>query len=158
MQLPVEAKLKEKGIVYRLIPLTANAYTVADVVKFAQSNIDPNEICKTIVLCGKKSGAQQAVFLRGTDKLDFGKLKRLFGEEMAIATAEQVKESAGVEPGAVCPFLLTVPLSVDQRVLELDRVNCGSGHHLFGLEFQRADLARGADYTAIDASKTQLST
>lgn len=154
MSLAVEVLLKEKGIPYRLIPLTQAAYTVDDVVRFAQSKISPGEICKTIVLRGKKSGSKLAVFLQGADKLDFGKLKRLLGEEVAIATPEQVKEVAGVEPGAVCPFLLNVPLYVDERVLRLTRVNCGSGDHLHGLEFQVEDLAKGTHYIAIDAAKS----
>ncbi|MDP2630173.1 MAG: YbaK/EbsC family protein [Candidatus Uhrbacteria bacterium] len=153
MNLPIEKILKEKGVAYRLIPLSQEAYTVNDVIRYSRENIDPDDVCKTIILRSRKSDRRIAVFLRGNDKLDFSKLKKILGEEMAIADREQVKEVSGVEPGAVCPFLLSCPLFVDNNVVALKRINCGSGQHLFGLEFEREDLAKGAQYELVDLSK-----
>lgn len=154
MSLAVEKILKEKGIWHQVIALSDKAFTVDDVVKFSKRDINPDEICKTIILRGKKSGNKLAVFLRGNDRLDFSKVKKLCGEEMAIASAEEVKEASGVEPGAVCPFLLSVPLYVDSGVQALNNINCGSGDHLYGLEFKFKDMDKVVSYKIEDLAKS----
>lgn len=153
MELPVEKILKGKDVEYRLVRLSQKAYTVEDVVKYSNGEVEPAEICKTIILTGKKTGKKVAAFLCGGDRLDFSKVKKLFGEEMKIASNGEVKEAAGVEIGAVCPFLLKVPLYVDNKVMGLEKVNCGSGDHLYGLEFMIGDLAKVINYEKVDLAK-----
>lgn len=153
MELEVEKILKEKNIEYRLIKLTQNAYTVEDVVKYSESAVAPDEICKTIIVRGKKTGDKKAILLRGNDKVNFSGIKKLFGEEMTVADPEQVKEATGVEPGAVCPLLLKVPLLVDRKVFDLEKINCGSGDHLYGLEFGTKDLTKCVEFKIEDLSK-----
>lgn len=138
----VEEVLKKKNVDFRLIELSQNAFTVDDVVNYSNGDVDPAEICKTIILRGKKSGDLKAIFVRGDDRIDFAKAKTIFGEAMEIADREGVLAAASVEPGAVCPFLLNVPLSVDKRVFSLEKINCGSGHHLYGLEFPASGLGK----------------
>jgi prolyl-tRNA editing enzyme YbaK/EbsC (Cys-tRNA(Pro) deacylase) len=60
----------------------------------------------------------------------------------------------GVEPGAVCPILLRVPLLVDRRALTKEMINFGSGHHLYGLEIDPRDLERLVEYRLVDIAKT----
>ncbi|MCX6784356.1 MAG: YbaK/EbsC family protein [Candidatus Komeilibacteria bacterium] len=153
MELPVEKILKDRDITYRLVPLTDKAFTVADVMRLADGLVKAEEVGKTIIIRGKKTGQKVAVLLRGNDKLDFGAVKRLFGEEMSIASPEQVQEASGVEPGAVCPFLLTVPLYVDCRIFDLENLHCGSGDHLVGLEFAAKDLNKAVDYQVVELAK-----
>ncbi len=153
MTLKVEDVLRGKGIDFRLIKLSQVAFTVDDVAKYSQGDINIEETCKTIVLSGKKTKQKIAVLLRGRDKVNFSAAKKLIGEEMNIANAEEVKEVAGVDPGAVCPFMLSVPLFVDKHVLALKKINCGSGDHLHGLEFETADLARAVQYREAALSK-----
>ncbi|MBI4134531.1 MAG: YbaK/EbsC family protein [Candidatus Sungbacteria bacterium] len=149
----IEEVLTQKNIPHRLIELRQEAFTVDDVVNFSKGDINPSEICKTIILKGKKSGKRYAILLRGSDRLNFSAAKQLLGEEMRIGDAGDVKEVTGVEPGAVCPFLLDVPLFVDKRVLELENINCGSGEHLYGLEFVPEDLGKGVSYQVGDFAK-----
>lgn len=158
MELPVEKILKEKGVKYRLIPLSESAYTVEDVLSYSDGNVNPDQICKTIILRGKKTGKKVAILLRGNDKVNFSAAKKIFGEEMAIASSEEVKEAANVEPGAVCPFMLNVDLKIDKKVMELETINCGSGHHLYGLEFKLRDLTRTVDYEIVDVAKDNVTT
>jgi len=154
MGLKVEELLSEKGIPYRLIKLIQKAYTVSDVVRYSEGDVNPEEICKTIIIKGKKSGKKIGILLRGVDKIDFTKAKKLFGEEITVASPEEVQEVAGVDPGAVCPFLLTVPLFVDGAVLKLPEINCGSGDHLYGLEFETKDLVNALSYEVESFAKT----
>lgn len=129
MKLKVEELLDSKGIKYRLIKLSDVAYTVDDVINNSDGTINPKEICKTIIIVGKKTGKK-------------------------IASPEIVKEASGVEPGAVCPFLLSVPLFIDTEVVDLKTVNCGSGDHLYGIEFKLKDLISNTDHQITDLSKT----
>ena len=154
MEQDIEKLLEGKHIEYQLIKLTENAYTVDDVMRYSEGKVNADEICKTIILRGKKTGKKLAILLRGNDRVDFSAAKKLFGEEMTVANQEEVREAAGVEPGAVCPFLLKVPLFVDRKVLDLKRINCGSGDHLCGLEFETKDLAKGVNYDTVDLSRT----
>lgn len=156
MELQVEKLLKEKKVEYRLIKLSQNAYTVDDVVKYSKGDINPIEICKTIILRGNKTGKKTAILLRGNDRVNFSEVKKIFGEEVTVANEGQVREAAGVEPGAVCPFLLNVTLLVDRRVMDLERINCGSGNHLYGLEFKSKDLTKVVDYKIVDLAKIIL--
>jgi hypothetical protein len=46
--------LDSKGVKYQLIELTNKAITIKEVIKFSKDEINPNEICKTIILNSKK--------------------------------------------------------------------------------------------------------
>jgi prolyl-tRNA editing enzyme YbaK/EbsC (Cys-tRNA(Pro) deacylase) len=153
MELPVEKLLKERGIGYKLIRLSQKARTVDDVAKDPEGGVKIDEICKTIILRGKKSEKNIAILLRGTDRINLAGTEKILGEKAALANKEQVKEASGVEPGAVCPFLLNVELFVDRRVMEIKKMNCGSGDHLYGLEIETKDLARAADYKTANLAK-----
>ena len=77
------------------------------------------------------------------------------GKSAEIATFEDVKAATGVEPGAVCPILLRVPLLVDRRVRAKERINFGSGHHLYGLEIDSRDLERLVEYRLVDIAEAR---
>ncbi len=151
---PIEKFLKEKNIPYKLIQLEQVAYTVDEVIAYAKGDIRPEEICKTIILKGKKTGQKAAVLLLGNERIDFSKAKKVFNEEMCVADREEVKIVSGVDAGAVCPFLLTIPLFVDEKALALEKINCGSGNHLYGLEFKTVDFSHGVSYKVISIGKS----
>lgn len=153
MPLLIETTLKEKNIPYRLIAMTHAAISVADLVNMSKGDVPVNEICKTVIVKGKKMGKLYGVLVQGMDKIGFPKLKKVLGEEMTMGDFADVKAAAGVEPGAVCPFLLSVPLLVDLKVEGMERMNCGSGDHLFGLEFNQKDLKKVVEYTVGDFAK-----
>jgi len=144
-------KLDELGLEYRLIRLRDRAVTVQDVIDYAEGDLDPSEICKTIIV-GDGRGARYAVFLRGGDRIDFNKLRPVLGK-VRVASRGDVLEATGVEPGAVCPITISIPVYLDMRVLGLERVNFGSGDHLYGIELRTEDLARAMSYTALDLSE-----
>ncbi len=149
----IEKKLQEKGVPFRLIKLSQVAVSTEDVIKFSNGEVVVNEICKTVIVKGKKTGKIYGVFVQGADKMSFSKLKKVLGEEMTMGDVSDVKNVAGVEPGAVCPFLLSVPLLVDTKIEGMERINCGSGDHMFGLEFNQTDLNKGVEYTIGDFVK-----
>ena len=50
---------------------------------------------------------------------------------------------------------LRVPLLVDRRVLAKERINFGSGHHLYGVEIDSRDLGRLVEYRLVDIAEVQ---
>lgn len=147
MVLRVEEILDGAGVEYRVMELTDRAVSVDDVVRLSKGEINSGEICKTIIV--KSKTGFTALFLRGSDRVSFKKLKGVMGKAR-IASSEDVMEVTGVMPGAVCPLLVPVPVIVDWKLLALERVNFGSGDHLFGVEMKSVDLYRVLDYTVAD--------
>jgi prolyl-tRNA editing enzyme YbaK/EbsC (Cys-tRNA(Pro) deacylase) len=150
MVVTVEEILEGAGVEYRVMELTDRAVSVEDVVRFSKEDINPGEICKTIIV--KSKAGFTALFLRGSDRVSFKKLRGVTGKAR-IASSEDVVEITGVMPGAVCPLLVPVPVIVDWKLFALDRVNFGSGDHLYGLEMKSADLNRVMDFTVADISE-----
>ena len=150
--LEVEHILQNMEIPYRLIELTDRAMTVQDVARFSQGDFKLEEICKTVIMKDDRGG-RFAFFLIGTDRVDFLKAKRHAGRKLTVASPIDVREVTGVDPGAVCPLLLRIPLTVDRNVLRLERVNFGSGHHLYGIEMKTEDFLRAAEPTVDDIAE-----
>ena len=151
MELASAKLLEEKGVDYRIVELTERAVTVEDVVRYARHEIDPDEICKTIILKDGE-GRIHALFLKGKDRIDFKKLRRVIGKA-SVAAPDEVEEATRVKPGAVCPLTLDVPLYIDERVFMKERINFGSGNHLYGIELSPKDLAKVIDFKVVDAAK-----
>jgi prolyl-tRNA editing enzyme YbaK/EbsC (Cys-tRNA(Pro) deacylase) len=150
--LEAERFLVERGIPYRLIDLTDRAMTVADVLRFSKGDFPAEEVCKTVIMSDSEGG-RHAFFMRGNDRVDFLKAKKATGKKLRVASPDEVRASAGVDPGAVCPLTLRIPLIIDKRVLKLPRVNFGSGHHLHGIEMNTTDLLRVVPHTVADVAQ-----
>ena len=150
MVVKVEDILEGAGVEYRVMELTDRAVSVDDVVRLSKEDIKPDEVCKTIIV--KSKAGFTALFLRGSDRVSFKKLRGVTGKAR-IAPPKDVMEVTGVMPGAVCPLLVPVPVIVDWKLLALDRVNFGSGDHLYGVEMKSADLYRVMDFTVADFSE-----
>jgi prolyl-tRNA editing enzyme YbaK/EbsC (Cys-tRNA(Pro) deacylase) len=144
--------LKEKGIRYRLIKLSDKGISFEEVVENAEDEVNPNEICKTIIVKDKK-GNKYAFFLKGDKKIDFSKAKEIVGKKISIVSFEDLKKTTGKEPGAICPFLLQMPIFVDKKVFETEKINFGSGDHLYGLEISSEDLKKVIKIQEVEVSQ-----
>jgi Ala-tRNA(Pro) deacylase len=143
--------LKEKGIAYKIIKLSKKGVSFDDVVKYAKDKLNPGEICKTIVVKDKLDN-KYAFFLKGNQKIDFSKAKEIVGKKISIVSYDDLKDTTGKEPGAICPFLLNIPLYVDKKVFETEKINFGSGDHLYGLEISSKDLGKVIQFEIVDVS------
>ncbi len=132
-------ELRAKGILFRLIELNDRAVSIDDVVRLSKGDIRREEICKTMIV--KTGAGYRGAFLKGDRRVDFDKLRALLGSEVRLASLKEVREVTGVDPGAVCPLLLGIPLLMDRQVMGLKKVNFGSGDHLYGIEMGPKDLA-----------------
>ena len=94
-----------------------------------------------------------ALVLRGKDRVDFKKVRRLFGGKSELAKPAEVKKVTGVPIGAVCPILLDIPIYIDKSAMDLKHVNMGSGDLTKELEMDFEDLLSVIDsYKVADLS------
>lgn len=152
MELESQKILKNKKINYKLIELSDKAISFQDVIKYSKDEINPNEICKTIIIKDQKAN-RYAFLLKGNQKIDFSKVKGVIGSKASIVSYEDLKKSTGTEPGAVCPLLLSMPLFVDKGIFETEKINFGSGNHLLGLEINSKDLEKIIKFQIVDVAQ-----
>lgn len=142
----IEKFLKSKNLKYQIIDLGGEVYTVGDVVK---SGVEESEIVKTLVI--RANNGFVALAVCGKDRVDFKKVRRLFGSKCNLARADEVQKVVGVPVGAVCPILIGLPLYLDKNVMNLKRINMGSGDLTKGLEMDLTDLlAAVGEYQVAD--------
>ena len=152
----IKEYLKQRQLQYKIVGLGQEAFTVEDVVR---AGVDQDEVIKTLVVRVTKSitgiksikgiKGQQfvALALRGKDRLDFKKVRKLFGSKSELAKPEEVLKVVGVPIGAVCPVLVGIPLYFDKRIMDLKNVHIGSGDLKHGLEMKLSDLLKAVgDY------------
>lgn len=138
-------RLDELNLTYKIIDLGGEIFRVEDVIK---AGVNPDEVVKTLLIRSVvKRGLEfktefNALAIRGRDRLDFKKVRRIFGPKTDLAKAEEVKEVVGVPVGAVCPIAIEVPVYFDKHVMDLKRVNLGSGELTKGLEMTLEDLLK----------------
>ncbi len=142
----IEKYLKSKKLPYKIIDLGEEVYTVKGV---KDAGIDEDEIVKTLIV---RTGKQfVALAIRGKDRIDFKKVRKLFGSKSELAKPDEVMKICKVPVGAVCPILLNIPIYIDRRVMDLTRVHLGSGDLTRGLEMELADLlAAAGKYQVVD--------
>ena len=152
--------LQKNKIKHKVSDLGGEVYKVEDVIKVG---VNPDEILKTLIVRSNvKEGLEFkdkyfAFVLRGKDRVDFKKVRRLLGDPSTslrpsalslrleevnceLARADEVKKVAGVPVGAVCPILLDIPIYIDKSAIDLKHINMGSGDLTKELEMDFADL------------------
>lgn len=134
----IEKNLQQKQLDFKVIDLAQEAFTVADVV---DAGIKRDEVVKTLIV-RTGEGSFIALALRGDDRVDFKKVRRLFGSKAELAKPEEVLRVVAVPIGAVCPILVGVPVFVDKNVMDLQNVHMGSGDLMHGLEMKLKDLLK----------------
>jgi tyrosyl-tRNA synthetase len=150
----VETTLKSLGKDYKLREVDPNKLDIDSTV--AKLGIKYREGQATLIY--RVRGKEFIAVLRRDDTLfDLKKLKEALGtSRVSFATPEEIKE-LGFEPGLVTPILLKekgIKTYADSKVLEMDKVVCGSGSENFALEIDRETLLATlpADYTKINIS------
>lgn len=131
----IEKYLKRKKLPYRVIDLGSEVFTVKGV---KEAGVDEDEIVKTLIV--RSNDGFVALAVRGKDRVDFKKVRKLFGSKSELAKAEEVEKVAKVPVGAVCPILLNILIYIDKRVLTLEHVHMGSGDLTRGLEMKLEDF------------------
>lgn len=160
---------------YLVIDLGKEVFTVSGVV---ESGVNENEIIKTLIVHSPtftKFGRSSqnvpftALVVRGSDRLDFKKVRKLFGSKAELAKPDEVLKICGVPVGAVCPTLLEIPVYFDKKVFQtflrsspakrgaglekvtdLCHVNMGSGDLTKSLEMKFPDLLKAVGKYSVE--------
>lgn len=122
--------LRNVSLPYDLIPIDP---AFADTARFCeQYGYSPSESGNTIIVASKKEPKKfVACVVLATAQLDVNKrVRKLMGVSRAsFATADEMRSLTGMEVGGVTPLALPrdLPLYVDARVMDLERVILGGG-------------------------------
>ncbi|MBI3342019.1 YbaK/EbsC family protein [Candidatus Curtissbacteria bacterium] len=147
----IEKLLKERGFKYRVIDLGGEIFSVEDVVA---AGVERKEVVKTLLV--RTNDGFVALCLRGDDRVDFKKVRAMFGNRSEMAKPDEVLKIVGVPIGAVCPILVGAPVCLDEQVMKIEKVNMGSGNLEKGLEMKLADLLTViGNYEVKDLSKNE---
>ncbi|MEM2204159.1 MAG: YbaK/EbsC family protein [Sulfolobales archaeon] len=116
--------LDRYGIAHKFVSVE-NARTVDDAAR--SLGVGRDRIAKTIIVITDQGAI--AVFLRGIDRVDMGKLKKSLGLKNArLASQEEVAMLTGYKAGGVPPVIEGMETIVDSRLArEEDEIFCGGG-------------------------------
>ena len=130
------SNLKEKSVDFELIELGKTT--------------DQYEIFKTLIV-KKTTGEYFAALLPVDRKIDLKKLEKRYASEVNLATHDEVKNITGVEPGAVCPLDLKMPLVIDDSMFRYKKISIGSGDLSYSLAIDPRSVLKltGAKITKV---------
>ena len=149
----VGAALEETGVPYDVIACEPIS---ADTADFCERYGYRLEECGNTIAVASKRGAKKycACVVRGSDRLDVNRtVRKLMGVSRAsFASAEEVIDLTGMMIGGVTPFALPkeVPVYVDRRVMDLERVILGSGSRSSKIWVSPEALARLPNAEVVD--------
>lgn len=141
--------LEDKEIDYELFELSGKSVTTEEVVKNARKDIKFEEVCKTIIVKSLEDNDYYGVFLKGDDTIDFNKINNVLGKEIETVDLDELRELTGKDPGEICPITLDLPIILDEKVFNTQRINFGSGDSDYGLEIRSNDIKK-FDYLLVD--------
>lgn len=146
--------LDAQGAHYRVIVFASPVFTVEQ--SAAQSGLDMNQIIKSMLLVDA-SGTYTMVCVPGSKKVDASKVKRAVGlpKRPQFATAAQLKETLGLEPGAVTALYAVgkVPIIFDESIKSLLECSLSAGEHRYEIVINTADLIRLIQPTFADVTQ-----
>ena len=139
---PVTLALDGLGISYRMHLHQRPVQSLEQAAE--ERGLDPSQIVRSL-LFRLEDGSYMLVLMAGPGQVSWPKLRRHLGvRRIASATAEEVQQATGYEPGAVSPFGLAHPLRLlaDRSVLAPEDLSVGAGIRNAGVILQRDDLLR----------------
>ncbi len=98
------------------------------------------QIAKSLMFKGKDN-YYVMVICAGDRKVASGKLKKITGQKMSMASAEEINQKTGFLPGGVCPFGVTnMPIILDHSLNDYELVYPAAGTDASGIPITPAQL------------------
>ena len=118
---------------------TPNQQTIEEISTFFE--INPKECLKTLIVKGDNDNLV-ALLLRGDHELNPIKAEKIAGiaSPFTFATAEEIKQATGAEPGSIGPLNLDMLTIADHSVTVLSDFVCGAnetGKHFCHVNWER---------------------
>lgn len=146
----VKRALAEAGLDIEVREMAAETRTAAQAAAAAGCTLD--QIAKSIIFRGERSGHIRLFLTAGGNQVDPGKAGTLAGEPLGRADPDLVRTETGFAIGGVSPVghLTPVPAWIDSRLLQFDVIWAAAGtpRHIFAIA--PADLHRITGATAAD--------
>ena len=147
----VEEILKKHNIKYELIKYERKLVRSTDL---EDKNIKKEEVCKTIILKTRRK-EYFAVCLKGEDRIDTNKVRALIGRKVDVAPHQSVERSNNLKVGEVCPLLIDMPIVIDKKVFEKNKLHFGSGDLYYDLVMNPNDLEKVIKFRIADIRKDE---
>ena len=135
----IEKILNGAGINYEFIPLPEDL--PMDVPSHMKFYGDTMEHALATMIYHSEKG-YFAVSRRGDTKVNSKKLREALGIKRLSLVTEEDMRSMGLTPGLVPPLGHSIPMYVDQKLMEVDYFFDGTGDKLFGLKMRVSDLLK----------------
>jgi Cys-tRNA(Pro) deacylase len=148
----VAAVLREAQVEARIEEFGEGTHSAEDAARAVGCKLA--QIVKSLVLVAGKDAA--VVLVPGDRRADTAKVAAALGtQKVRIASADQVRDFTGFEPGAVAPFPLPKVRHVfaDRALLTQPELWIGAGSPTHLAALKPADLMRLADATPMDAAE-----
>lgn len=131
--------LEEKKVWYRVYELGGSGISSKDVEELI--GVDLDSVFKTIVMTDGKNFF--AAIVPGPSKVNLEKVGEVFNtKNLRLAKAKELKQNLHLAPGEVTPFILKIPIAVDKKIFEKEKIHFGSGDIHFGIEIYSKDLLK----------------
>ena len=135
----IEKILKDENVPFEFIPLPEDL--PMDVPSHMKFYGDTMQHALATMIYKTEKGFL-AVSRRGDTKINSKKLREYLGiKRLSLATEEEMR-SLGLTSGLVPPLGYSIPMYLDQKLLEVDYFFDGTGHKLFGLKMGIKDLLK----------------
>ena len=107
----------------------------------ARIGVEEGQIAKSILFKGSSSGRFVMVVCAGDRRISSGAVKRLAGEKLSMANAEETERATGYRPGGVCPFGVDgVAVFIDESLKAWPLVYPAAGNDATGVPTTYAQL------------------
>jgi prolyl-tRNA editing enzyme YbaK/EbsC (Cys-tRNA(Pro) deacylase) len=131
------SRIEQNKLWYKILGEGKTMISAQDVEEIVEK---PEEIFKTIIMVNNKEQFF-AAFNNGRKMIDLEKVRKvLHSGQLRLAKASELKQKMHLAPGEVCPLLVDVPIVFDKDILNLEKVNFGSGDVKYGIEMKTKDL------------------
>lgn len=121
-----------------------------------ERGLEPQQIVRSLVF-RLEGGKYVMVLMPGPQQVDWPKLRAHLGvSRVTMATAEEVQQMTGYEPGTVSPFGLPddLRLLADASLLKLEKLSVGVGLRGAGIILKRRDLMDRLNPEIVDLRAT----
>ena len=129
----VKAALDAAGVASEVLEMADGTRTAADAARACGCDID--QIAKSIIFRGERSGHVVLFLTAGGNQVDAAKASALASEDLGKADAKLIRTETGFAIGGVSPVGLTrqVRAFYDARLLDFDQVWAAAGtpRHVF---------------------------
>jgi len=130
----IKQKLINKKISFEEITFLDEAISARETDNSVDKNYYPDNAIKTLIISTKEG--YKALILKGSDRVDEKKLKKILGK-WSVINSTTLKEKFGFLPGCVCPLDLDLPFFIDKKVENLDVWSMGAGDPKKGFNIKK---------------------